>query len=112
MVYGRYSRICNCCLCYYSLSPTPGRQNDPEFKWKATTSWKLSGRLFRLFCLSFLVFRQLTLYLVLPKITPKIRMRLQVKVTAHQYWWEFEYPKLGIKTAQELIIPNDDSHFD
>lgn len=33
---------------------------------------------------------------------------VQVKVTAHQYWWEFEYPGYGsIKTAQELVIPND-----
>ncbi|MFD0712783.1 cytochrome c oxidase subunit II [Paenibacillus sp. GCM10027626] len=32
---------------------------------------------------------------------------IQIKVTAHQYWWEFEYPKEGVKTAQELIIPND-----
>ncbi|MFC5470196.1 cytochrome c oxidase subunit II [Cohnella suwonensis] len=30
---------------------------------------------------------------------------VQVKVTAHQYWWEFEYPTYGIKTAQELIVP-------
>jgi len=30
---------------------------------------------------------------------------LQVKVTAHQYWWEFEYPELGIHTAQDLVIP-------
>ncbi|GGA50806.1 cytochrome c oxidase subunit 2 [Kroppenstedtia guangzhouensis] len=30
---------------------------------------------------------------------------LRVKVTAHQYWWEFYYPDLGIKTAQELHIP-------
>ena len=32
---------------------------------------------------------------------------LQVNVVAHQYWWEFEYPELGIKTAQELVVPND-----
>lgn len=32
---------------------------------------------------------------------------LQVIVTAHQYWWEFEYPELGIKTAQELVVPTD-----
>ncbi len=32
---------------------------------------------------------------------------VQIKVTAHQYWWEFEYPNLGVKTAQELLIPND-----
>ncbi|MBO7747667.1 cytochrome c oxidase subunit II [Paenibacillus sp. MWE-103] len=30
---------------------------------------------------------------------------IQINVTAHQYWWEFEYPKLGVKTAQELLIP-------
>lgn len=30
---------------------------------------------------------------------------VKVIVTSHQYWWEFEYPELGIKTAQELIIP-------
>lgn len=30
---------------------------------------------------------------------------IQVKVTAHQYWWEFEYPQYGITTAQDLIIP-------
>ncbi|MFS0725962.1 cytochrome c oxidase subunit II [Paenibacillus sp. 1P07SE] len=30
---------------------------------------------------------------------------LQVKVTAHQYWWEFEYPQYGISTAQDLVIP-------
>ncbi|SEN73169.1 cytochrome c oxidase subunit II [Lihuaxuella thermophila] len=30
---------------------------------------------------------------------------IRVKVTGHQYWWEFEYPDLGVKTAQELYIP-------
>lgn len=30
---------------------------------------------------------------------------LQIKVTGHQFWWEFEYPDLGIKTAQDLYIP-------
>ncbi|AIQ10984.1 cytochrome c oxidase subunit II [Paenibacillus durus] len=30
---------------------------------------------------------------------------IKVKVTGHQYWWEFEYPDYGIKTAQDLIIP-------
>ncbi|BBH22182.1 cytochrome c oxidase subunit 2 [Paenibacillus baekrokdamisoli] len=32
---------------------------------------------------------------------------IQVQVTAHQYWWEFNYPNLGVKTAQELLIPDD-----
>ncbi|QOS97332.1 cytochrome c oxidase subunit II [Brevibacterium sp. JNUCC-42] len=30
---------------------------------------------------------------------------VQVKVTGHQFWWEFEYPDLKINTAQELYIP-------
>jgi len=30
---------------------------------------------------------------------------IQVKVTSHQYWWNFEYPGLGVTTSQELVIP-------
>jgi len=30
---------------------------------------------------------------------------VQVKVIGHQFWWEFEYPELGIKTSQDLMIP-------
>lgn len=32
---------------------------------------------------------------------------LTVNVTAHQYWWEFEYPEQGIRTAHDLVIPTD-----
>ncbi|HUC93799.1 MAG TPA: cytochrome c oxidase subunit II [Paenibacillus sp.] len=28
-----------------------------------------------------------------------------VNVTSQQYWWKFEYPKLGVTTAQELVVP-------
>ena len=30
---------------------------------------------------------------------------LNLTVTAHQWWWEFDYPDLDIKTANELHIP-------
>jgi cytochrome c oxidase subunit 2 len=30
---------------------------------------------------------------------------IKVKVTGHQYWWEFEYTDYGVKTAQDLVIP-------
>ncbi|MDP5275331.1 cytochrome c oxidase subunit II [Chengkuizengella axinellae] len=30
---------------------------------------------------------------------------IQVKATGHQFWWEFEYPDLGIYTAQDLVLP-------
>jgi cytochrome c oxidase subunit 2 len=28
-----------------------------------------------------------------------------VKVTAHQFWWQFDYPDYGITTAEDLFIP-------
>jgi cytochrome c oxidase subunit 2 len=30
---------------------------------------------------------------------------LQVRVVASQWWWQFEYPELGVVTANELHIP-------
>ncbi len=30
---------------------------------------------------------------------------LEVRVIGHQWWWEFEYPELGIVTANELHVP-------
>ncbi|MGZ9585499.1 cytochrome c oxidase subunit II [Paenibacillus marinisediminis] len=32
---------------------------------------------------------------------------IKVNVVSHQYWWEFEYPELGIRTAQDLVIPTN-----
>lgn len=33
---------------------------------------------------------------------------LVVNVTANLYWWEFEYPDLGVVTGQELVVPTDE----
>ncbi|OXS53524.1 cytochrome c oxidase subunit II [Cohnella sp. CIP 111063] len=41
----------------------------------------------------------------LAKDYSKDKDAVQVKVTAHQYWWEFEYTDYGITTAQDLIVP-------
>ncbi|WP_020008753.1 cytochrome c oxidase subunit II [Salinicoccus albus] len=30
-----------------------------------------------------------------------------INVTAHQYWWEFEYPNQEVVTSQELVVPTD-----
>jgi cytochrome c oxidase subunit 2 len=30
---------------------------------------------------------------------------IQLKIVGHQWWWEFDYPDLGIVTANELHIP-------
>ncbi|WP_028544731.1 cytochrome c oxidase subunit II [Paenibacillus taiwanensis] len=35
----------------------------------------------------------------------KDKEAVKVNVTSHQYWWEFEYPELGVRTAQDLVIP-------
>jgi cytochrome c oxidase subunit 2 len=32
---------------------------------------------------------------------------LEVRVTAHQWWWEVEYPSLGVVTANEIHVPTD-----
>ena len=30
---------------------------------------------------------------------------LQVEVIGHQWWWEFNYPQLGVRTANEVYLP-------
>lgn len=30
---------------------------------------------------------------------------INIKVTAHQFWWEFYYKDLDIRTAQDLVLP-------
>jgi cytochrome c oxidase subunit 2 len=32
---------------------------------------------------------------------------LEVRVTAHQWWWEVEYPSLDVVTANEIHVPTD-----
>jgi cytochrome c oxidase subunit 2 len=36
---------------------------------------------------------------------PKPKTALDVTVIGHQFWWEFQYPKYGFITANELHIP-------
>lgn len=36
---------------------------------------------------------------------PEEANALQVEVVAHQWWWEFRYPELGVETANELHVP-------
>lgn len=40
---------------------------------------------------------------------PRPSNALDVTVIGHQYWWEYQYPKLGIVTANELHVPVSDS---
>ena len=36
------------------------------------------------------------------------RDALVINVRANLYWWEFEYPDLGIITGQDLVVPTDE----
>jgi len=36
---------------------------------------------------------------------PKPKSALDVTVVGHQFWWEFNYPKLGIRAVNELHVP-------
>jgi cytochrome c oxidase subunit 2 len=53
------------------------------------------------------------LFIAIPTVRTIIRSQpyqwpknaLPVRVVAHQWWWEFKYPTLGIDTANELHIP-------
>ncbi len=36
---------------------------------------------------------------------PKPKTALDVTVIGHQFWWEFQYPKYGVVTANELHVP-------
>jgi len=36
---------------------------------------------------------------------PSDEDKLDVNVTAHQWWWEFEYPSLGVVTSNEIHVP-------
>jgi heme/copper-type cytochrome/quinol oxidase subunit 2 len=35
------------------------------------------------------------------------RPALTIKAVAHQWWWEFDYPSLGIKTSDVLYLPSN-----
>lgn len=37
----------------------------------------------------------------LPAPNPEV----EVEVIGHQWWWEFRYPKLGVVTANEMVVP-------
>jgi cytochrome c oxidase subunit II len=40
-----------------------------------------------------------------PTGTPNPNQALHITVIGHQWWWEFQYPDLGITTATEMHVP-------
>ena len=57
----------------------------------------------------------ITLFLTTARIiyaiqdAPKPKTALDVTVVGHQFWWEFNYPKLGIHAVNELHVPVSNS---
>jgi cytochrome c oxidase subunit 2 len=65
---------------------------------------KLTGGL----AIGFVAIVAATLYLIIENMsgtTDTALAPIEVKVVAHEWWWEFDYPKLGVKVANELRIP-------
>jgi cytochrome c oxidase subunit II len=59
--------------------------------------------------------------ITIPTVTTIVRTQpytwpkntLPIEVIAHQWWWEFHYPTLGVETADELHIPTGQTiHFE
>ncbi|MBI4339079.1 MAG: cytochrome c oxidase subunit II [Chloroflexi bacterium] len=46
-----------------------------------------------------------TITTIFAQAEPPAGDRLEVRVVAHQWWWEFQYPQLGVTTANELHVP-------
>ncbi len=34
---------------------------------------------------------------------------LRIKAVAHQWWWEFDYPSLGVRTSDTLYLPSTEN---
>jgi cytochrome c oxidase subunit 2 len=46
-----------------------------------------------------------TLQTIVPRPAVAETDQLTVKIIGHQWWWEYQYPDLGITTATDLVIP-------
>lgn len=71
-----------------------------EGSWKAEVTWTVIP----IILLAILAVPTVTYTFDLADVPDK-EEAVYIKVTGYQYWWEFEYPDLGIKTAQEMHIP-------
>lgn len=54
------------------------------------------------------------LFLIVLRSVAEVRLNqppphaLEVKTIGHQFWWEFDYPELGFRTANEMHVPTSD----
>ncbi len=76
-------------------SPTPRQIHGSN---TLEIAWTVAPSIFLIAVLGYTIYTMLTLY-------PSGANQLQVKVVAHQWWWEFDYPGYHIVTADSMHIP-------
>ncbi len=81
-----------------------GDNSNPE-QWEGNTKLEIIWTVIPIIILALLAIPTIQQTFALAQDDNPSEDMLKVKVTAHQYWWEFEYPDLGIVTAQDLYIP-------
>lgn len=81
-----------------------GDDSIPE-QWEGNTKLEIIWTVIPIIILALLAIPTIQQTFALAQDDNPSEDMLKVKVTAHQYWWEFEYPDHGIITAQDLYIP-------
>lgn len=81
----------------------PGSTGEPKQKFG---NWRLEFFWTGIPMLLVLILFVLTIQIMTANAMPEDKPTdIQVHVIGHQWWWEFDYPDLGIVTANELHVP-------
>ena len=82
------------------------RERDPRAiprQVRGSALFELAWTLIPAVILTFIAFPTVAAIFRTQAAPPKGALR--VKVIGHQWWWEFQYPELGVLTASDLHIP-------
>src|SRR5262245_1767113 len=82
------------------------RERDPKAvprQVRGSAVLELAWTLIPAVILTFIAFPTVAAIFRTQTVPPKDALR--VKVIGHQWWWEFQYPDLGIVTASDLHLP-------
>ncbi|MGH2355661.1 MAG: cytochrome c oxidase subunit II, partial [Chloroflexota bacterium] len=91
-------------LLLYSIFRFRGREGDPlPAQLHGNTRLEITWTIIPALILA--VILALTFQTQAELATPPSGNPVTVRVIGHQWWWEFEYPDLGVTTANELHIP-------
>jgi cytochrome c oxidase subunit 2 len=92
------------CVVRFRQRPTADDHEPPQMygSQPIEVAWTMAP-LLTVFVLFLVVIRSVAE--ILPSKPPDDA--LQVTVKGHQWWWEYQYPDLGVTTANELHVPVD-----